>query len=423
MFELLIAFLLIVLNGLFALSELAIVSARASRLRTMAERGQRGAAAALALSEEPGRFLPTVQIGITLIGILAGAVSGAALGGMMSQILLEAGLSQKMADGLGYGGVVAVITFMSVVIGELVPKQFALRNPEPIACIMAPAMATLSKCAAPLVWFLNVTTRGLMWLLGARDGGGSSITDDEIRTIVAEARTAGVIEPAEHRMIGGVLRLGDRSVRGLMTPRMEVDWINVDDDDDVIYGLIAGSSHSRFPVIEGETDNVIGVVVARDLLRGLRAGTPLDIRAHLRAAPVAPDTLSALDVLEALQKSAVPMALVYDEYGHFEGVVTPADALGAIVGAFISNEPEEDNAVQRQDGSWLLAGSMYVDEMADLLGVDLPEERDYDTVAGMVIDAMRRLPQTGEAANAFGWRFEVVDMDGRRVDKVLAQKL
>ncbi|GHE47103.1 DNA-binding protein [Camelimonas fluminis] len=423
MLELLIAFLLIVLNGLFALSELAIVSSRASRLRVMAERGQRGAEAALALSEEPGRFLPTVQIGITLIGILAGAVSGAALGGRVSEILSGFGFSRQMSDALGYGGVVAVITFMSVVIGELVPKQFALRHPEPIACVMAPPMAALSKAAAPLVWFLNVTTRALMWLLGARDDGGSSITDDEIRTIVAEARTAGVIEPAEHRMIGGVLRLGDRSVRGLMTPRMEVDWINVDDDDAAIYAQIAESPHSRFPVIEGDADNVIGVVVARDLLRGLRAGAPLDIRSHVRAAPVAPDTLSALDVLEALQKSAVPMALVYDEYGHFEGVVTPADALEAIVGAFISDEPDDEDAVQRQDGSWLLSGSMYVDELGDLLGLDLPEERDYDTVAGLVIDAMRRLPQTGEAVEALGWRFEVIDMDGRRVDKVLASKV
>lgn len=423
MLELLITFLLIVLNGLFALSELAIVSSRSSRLRVMAERGQRGASLALALSEEPGRFLPTVQIGITLIGILAGAVSGAVLGGRLSEILAAAGMGRQTADALGYGGVVTIITLLSVIVGELVPKQLALRNPEPIACAMAPLMVLLSRMAAPLVWLLNMASRAIMLLLGAGDDGGSSITDDEIRTIVAEARTAGVIEPAEHRMIGGVLRLGDRSVRGLMTPRPEVDWINVDADAVSIYALVAESPHSRFPVIEGETDNVIGVVVARDLLHGARTGAPLDIRQHLRAAPVVPDTLSALDVLEALQKSAVPMALVHDEYGHFEGIVTPADALEAIVGAFISDEPEEEDAVQREDGSWLLSGSMYVDEMGELLGLDLPEERDYDTVAGMVIDAMRRLPQTGEIVVTFGWRFEVVDMDGRRVDKVLAQRL
>lgn len=424
MLELAIAFFLIALNGVFALSELAIVSARRPRLKAMAERGRSGASTALALMEDSGRFLSTVQIGITLVGILAGAFSGAALGDRLTQIFLERGMPEGAAEPLGYGVVIGLITYFSIVIGELVPKQLALRHPEGIACAMAPLMLVVSKVGAPAVWLLNASTRLIFSLFGTADEGDNTVTEEEIKMLVGEAESAGVIEEEERRMISGVLRLGDRPVRGLMTPRTDVDWIDLEDDEESIRTLLIDTPHSRLPVTEGSSDNVIGVVQSRGLLASLLSGQPMDVRAHLQQAPVIPDTLYALDALAVLRDSAVPMALVHDEYGHFEGIVTPADALEAIVGAFRSDgEAPDPDAVRRDDGSWLLAGSMPVDEMAEILGVHLPENRSYHTVGGLVISEIQHLPETGEHVDALGWRFEVVDLDGRRIDKVLATSL
>ncbi|RDI55164.1 hemolysin family protein [Microvirga subterranea] len=424
MLELAIAFFLIALNGVFALSELAIVSARRPRLKAMAEQGRNGANTALSLMEDSGRFLSTVQIGITLVGILAGAFSGAALGSRLTEILLDQGVPQGAANPLGYGIVIGLITYLSIVIGELVPKQLALRHPEGIACAVAPFMLVLSKIAAPAVWLLNASTRLIFGLFGSPSDGDNTVTEEEIKMLVGEAESAGVIEEEERRMISGVLRLGDRTVRGLMTPRTDVDWIDLQDDEDTTRALLIETPHSRLPVTEGSSDNVIGVVQSRGLLASLLSGQPMDVRAHLEQAPVIPDTLYALDALAVLRDSAVPMALVHDEYGHFEGIVTPADALEAIVGAFRSDgEAPDPDAVRRDDGSWLLAGSMPVDEMAELLGVHLPESRSYHTVGGLVISEIQHLPETGEHVDALGWRFEVVDLDGRRIDKVLAINL
>jgi putative hemolysin len=420
-FELAIVAFLIVLNGLFSLSELAIVSSRKARLKTMAEAGRPGATTALALAEDPGRFLSTVQIGITLVGILAGAYSGAALGDRLAEILIGYGLSEGVAEPLGYGLVVAIITYLSVVIGELVPKNLALSNTEGIACAVAPMMAVVSKVAAPVVWLLDASTRLVFRLLGRSTGSDSAVTEEEIRTIVAEAETAGVIETDERKMISGVLRLGDRAVRGVMTPRTDVDWIDLDDTEFDIREILINSPHSRLPVAEEHPDNMLGVVQARELLAASLRDEPLDIRKHIRKAPIIPDTLDALDALEVLRQAEVPMALVHDEYGHFDGVVTPADILDAIAGAFRSDEGEaEPEAVQREDGSWLLAGWMPADEMAEQFGITLPERRNYETVAGLVIGELQHLPNVGEAVETLGWRFEVVDMDGRRIDKVLA---
>jgi putative hemolysin len=422
--ELAIAFFLIALNGVFALSELAIVSARRPRLKAMAEQGRNGANTALDLMEDSGRFLSTVQIGITLVGILAGAFSGAALGGRLTEILQAQGVPEGAAQPLGYGIVIGLITYLSIVIGELVPKQLALRHPEGIACTVAPFMLVLSKLAAPAVWLLNASTRLIFGLFGSASDGDNTVTEEEIKMLVGEAESAGVIEEEERRMISGVLRLGDRPVRGLMTPRTDVDWIDLDDDEETIRTLLIETPHSRLPVTEGSSDNVIGVVQSRGLLASLLSGQPMNVRAHLEQAPVIPDTLYALDALAVLRDAAVPMALVHDEYGHFEGIVTPADALEAIVGAFRSDgEAPDPDAVRRDDGSWLLAGSMPVDEMAELLGVPLPENRSYHTVGGLVISEIQHLPETGEHVDALGWRFEVVDLDGRRIDKVLATSL
>ena len=424
MLELVIALALIVLNGVFALSELAVVSARKPRLKIMADAGRLGARTALALAEEPGRFLSTVQIGITLVGILAGAFSGAALSGRFDEVLEGWGIPTRVAEPLAYVLVLGFITYLSVVIGELVPKNLALKNPEGIACTLAPPMALLSRLAGPVVWFLDASTKVVFRLLGGGTASASAITDEEIRTVVAEAETAGVIETDERQMISGVLRLGDRAVRAIMTPRTDVDWIDLEDPAFDIRERMIKTPHSRLPVAEGAQDNMVGVVQARELLAAFLADRPFDIRASIRSAPVIPDTLNALDALDILRKSDVPMALVRDEYGHFEGIVTPADILDAIAGAFRSDEGgAEPEAVQRQDGSWLLAGWMPADEMADQLGIALPERRDYETVAGLVISEVQHLPEVGEAVETFGWRFEVVDLDGRRIDKVLASRV
>jgi putative hemolysin len=423
LFELTIAVLLIALNGVFALSELAIVSARKSRLKLMAESGRAGARKALDLAEDPGRFLSTVQIGITLVGILAGVFSGAALAEMLSDILVERGVRPIVANPTGYAVVISIITYLSVVIGELVPKHFALRNAEGIACVVAPPMSILSRIAAPVVWLLDSSTKLIFRLLGQAEPKEGSVTEEEIRSLVAEAATAGVIESDERRMISAVLRLGDRPVRAVMTPRTDVFWLDLDDTPEEVLAQLRTANHSRVPVARGAVDNIVGVVQVRELIGPALAGEPLDIEGRLRQAPILPDTLDALDALQLLRQADVPMALVHDEYGHFEGVVTPADILDAIAGAFRTGEAEEEPAaVRRADGSWLIAGWMSADDMAEQLGIVLPERRDYETAAGLVINKLQHLPVTGECVDAYGWRFEVVDLDGRRIDKILAHR-
>ncbi|EXL02874.1 hemolysin family protein [Aquamicrobium defluvii] len=424
--EIAIVVVLICVNGLLAMSELAIVSSRPARLKTMVDRNVRGAARALELGANPGKFLSTVQIGITLVGVLSGAFSGATLGDRLSRFLIDLGMSAGVAQPLGVGIVVAVITYGSLIIGELVPKQIALRDPERIASKVAGPMAMLATISAPLVWLLDLSGRSVLWLLGQRGESEEKVTDEEIRMIVAEAEHQGTIESDERRMIAGVMRLGDRAVRAVMTPRTDVDWLNVQSDEASIRKLLLESQHSRLPAADGNVDDMIGVVQTRDILATLLAGKPLDARKHVREAPIVHDQADALDVLAKLKEADMPMALVHDEYGHFEGVVTPADILEAITGVFRSDldaDDTEESAVQREDGSWLLAGYMQADEMADMIGIDLPENRDYETVAGYVLSHMHHLPATGEAVDAQGWRFEVVDLDGRRIDKVLATKL
>ncbi|MBO1077121.1 hemolysin family protein [Roseomonas marmotae] len=422
MLDLAVVLVLVVVNGIFSLSELAVISARRPRLRALAAEGRSGAQAALDLAEDPGRFLSTVQIGITLVGVLAGAFSGAALGGRLTEILLGLGVPAGVANPLGFGFVVALVTYLSIVVGELVPKRLALRNPEGLACRVAPLMRIVSRVAAPVVWLLDASSNLIFGLLGLKEEAEEKVTDEDLRSLVAEAERHGTIETAERRMISGVLRLGDRAVRGVMTPRGEVDWIDAAAGDEAIHAVLMRTPHSRLPVGDGSPDRMIGVVQSRELLAAMLRGEPMDIRALARLAPVVPDTADALDLLATLRAADVPMALVLDEYGDFEGIVTPTDLTGAIVGDFKSDidAGEEPAAVQRNDGSWLLAGWMPADEMADRLKINLRGQRGYETVAGLVLHAMGRLPQVGEAVEAHGWRFEVVDLDGRRIDKVLA---
>lgn len=423
MIELLIVLALILLNGVFALSELAVVSARIPRLRALAASSHPGAASAIALATNPGRFLSTVQIGITLIGIISGAYSGEAFGKDAGDALRALGVPTRVAGPLGYLGVIVVVTYLSVIIGELVPKNLALRNAERIACMVAPFMTAVASIGKPAVWLLDASTRFVFRLLGQSTESESRVTDEEIKAMILEAETSGVIERGERALISGVMRLADRAVVGLMTPRTDVDWIDINAAETDIRQRLITTPHSRLPVGEGSSDALLGVVQTRELLAGILTDQKLDVRAHIRKAPVVPETMDALDVLAVLRDAEVPMALIHDEYGNFEGLVTPADILEAIAGAFKSDSEDDDpQAVERADGSWLLAGGMAVDEMADTIGIDLPEQRAYETVAGFVLSHLQHLPKVGEMVDARGWTFEVVDLDGRRIDKVLASR-
>ena len=421
--EISIAAVLIIINGLLAMSELAIVSSRRSRLKAMIERNVYGSRRALALASDPGRFLSTVQIGITMVGVVSGAVSGATLGLRLTDFLLGLGLPRTIAEPAGIGVVVALITYASLIVGELVPKQIALRNPEQVAARVAPAMTILAIVARPLVWLLDFSGRALLRLLRQHQPSESGVSDEEIKTLIAEAETAGIIEPGERELISGVMRLGDRRVSAVLTPRTAVDWIDLTASDKEIRATLKNTQHSRLPA--GDTiDTLVGVVLTRDLLAAALSRKPLDIRSHVRKAPVIHETADALTALAMLRDAEVPMALVHDEYGHFAGVMTAANVMATVLGEFRSDaDSDEPRAVQRNDGSWLLAGSLPVDEMAERLGFVLPPSHDYHTVAGFILAQLQHMPKTGEAVACYGWRFEVVDLDGRRIDKALATVL
>ncbi len=424
MVELAIVLLLVATNGILAMSEMAVVSSRTSRIKSMIERDVHGSRRALALASDPGRFLSTVQIGISLVGILAGAFSGATIAARLGGWLAGRGVPASFAEPAAFGLVVVAITYVSLIAGELVPKQIALRRPEDIACAIAPGMTVLAKIAFPFVWLLERSSRIVLTALGRRSVPESTVTDEEIRTLVAEAESAGVLEPEERAMISGVLRLGDRPVRAVMTPRHEADMIDLSEDDAAIVRQIKESSHSILPAHEGSPDSVIGILRARDVLEAIAGGGIVNFRTLVRPAPVIPETADALDVVAALREASVHVGLVHDEYGHFQGLVTPVDILEAIVGQFrpADGAPEAD-LVRRDDGSYLAAGSMPIDELAETLGLTLPETRNYHTLGGFLLTRFGRVPAMGDKVDALGWRFEIVDLDGRRIDRVLATRI
>jgi magnesium and cobalt exporter, CNNM family len=422
--EICIVAALIILNGLLAMSELAIVSSRPVRLRRMVSMNVHGSRRALSLASDPGKFLSTVQIGITLVGVLSGAVSGATVGVRLAGWLMAFGVSARIAEAIGIGVVVVLITYIAVIVGELVPKQIALRNPERVAVRVAPAMTILAKVMYPLVWILNASGKVVLSMLGQHEQPREKVTEEEIRTLIAEAEHAGVLESGEKEMIAGVMRLGDRPVRAVMTPRREVDMLKLTDSAKAIRAAIAKTPHSRLPVYETDPDQVFGVVQAKDLLHSYMSRRKLDIGSVIRPAPLIPDSVDARDVVSILKASPVHIGLVVDEYGHFMGVVTSADILEAIVGEFRTEEgPTEAAIVRRDDGSLLISGDMAADEFAEFTGIPLPKDRSYHTVAGFILERFGKLPAVADSFDIFGWRFEVVDLDGRRVDKVLATKL
>lgn len=418
--EILIVVVLTLINGLLSMSELAVVSSRTARLKVLADRGSTGAQTAIRLAEDPGRFLSSVQIGITLVGVLSGAFSGATLGARLSAALLGWGVPETLAQPLGVGGVVVVITYLSLVVGELVPKQIALRAPERVAVRVAPLMRTISRVGAPLVWLLDRSGRLILSLLGQSGQGDRAITDDEIRLVIAEAESAGVMHHAETEMIAGVMRIADRSARGLMTSRRDIEAVDLTDSYATVASKFKKCHRTRLPVSDGDENQLIGVVASADLI-AVDADN-FDLRALMQAAPIIPETMGAPEVITRLRASPGQMLLVYDEYGHFEGVVTPMDVLEAITGDFSGIDDDEPKLVEREDGSFLVAGWMPVDEFADRLGVQQSADHDYSTVAGLVLDLAGVIPKVGQHVLWQGWRIEVVDLDAHRIDKLLVQR-
>ena len=419
--EILIIILLVVINGVFAMAEIAVVSARKTRLRQLASQGDKRARAALDLADEPNRFLSTVQVGITLVGIFAGAYGGATLAQYLASYFRTIPFLAPYSSALGLGIVVAGITYLSLVIGELVPKRIALHSPERIASLLAGPMSTMSRLAAPLVYLLSVSTEAMLRLLSIQPSVEVPVTEEEIRVLVEQGTEAGMIEEAERDMVASIFRLGDRRVEALMTPRTEIAWIDINDPPDIVRETIEESDHSRFPVCDDSLDNVLGIVLVKDLLSVRMAGEPLDLGAVMRRPLYVPESMPALKVLELFKQTGMHMALLIDEYGGIDGLVTVVDILEAIVGDIPT--PEELVAppvVQRDDGSWLIDGLLPIDEFKELFNIrNLPDEDNYQTLGGFIVLHIGRIPTPSDHFEWNRLRFEVVDMDGNRVDKVL----
>lgn len=416
---------LILLNGVFAMSELAIVSAKTARLQAKSDEGSAGAKTALTLAAEPGKFLSTVQIGITLIAIITGAYSGASLEGPVGERLAALGVPDEHSRQVGFVAVIAVTTYLSVVVGELVPKQLALRSAISISIVMSRPMAFLAAAGAPLVWLLDTSSAVIIRMFGIRPKGQSAVTAEELRMILADATQSGVIEAEQHQILTGVVRLAERPVREMMTPRTELDWIDADADLAQIKQSIEDSPHSLLPVADGSPDSILGIVKVREVLAALVAGEEVSIRAMMHKAEVVPDQLDAMDALRVLQSADTAMAVVHDEYGHFEGVVTPVDLLTAIAGNFASDKDQGDapKIEECSDGSLLVSGAFSADGLADRLGLDYGGDREFGTAAGYALSVMKILPLEGESFVDQGWSFEIVDMDNRRINKILVRRL
>ena len=421
--EMVVVFLLILVNGLFAMSELALVSLRRARLTVMERQGVRGAATALALAEDPQRFLPTVQVGITLVSVLAGVFGGARITADLEQTLLTVPALAPFAGTLAFTAVVVVTTYLTLVLGELVPKQAALRNPERISALVAPFLQGLARVGAPIVWLLGKSSSVVLRLFGLHGEERQGISEEELRAVLAEGAQEGVLETEERQMIERLLRLADKPVRAIMTPRNELAWIDRTDPKSDIASAVRQAGHSRLVVCDGSVDNVVGVVQAKDLLGGMLSGGGLSVADSLRQPQVIPDTVTALDALERLKRDTVGLALVMDEYGSFEGVVTAADVLAAIVGGAEDEPGESKPGETGAPGPMQFDGAMPVDEIKSRLDLPpLPSEGDYHTLGGLLLALLQRVPSEGDRIVFGGWRFEVLAMDGRRVARASAQR-
>jgi putative hemolysin len=428
-FDLVAILILFLVNGLLSMAEIAIVTARRARLSGMVEKGNKGAEIAIALNREPGRLLSALQSGMTLIGILTGAIGGVAVTEPLAAKLGRNPMLAPYAGDIAFVAVVVVTSYVSLIIGELVPKQIGLRFPEPIAAVAAPIMLVWTRINAPMIWLLDVSTRSVLRLFGVREYNAQTVTEDEVKTLVAEGAETGVFHPAEREMVTRVLRFADRTARSIMTPRGDVVWFSDSDTTEIIDSKIAAAGHSRYPLgaagPEG-FDHIRGIVHLQDLLLQSREGRAYDLSSILRPVPVVHDGMPVLELLETLREHATRLALVVDEYGVIEGIVTMTDILEAVVGALPDTHGGDgDVPVEAvSEGSWIMEGSVPVEDVKMHLRLqELPGEEDVTTLGGFVMTELGRVPESGDAIEYGGYRFEVVDMDGRRVDKVSVTKL
>jgi putative hemolysin len=421
-----IILLLILVNGFFAMAEIALVASRNARLQPLAEAGNPGAQAALELKANPSRLLATVQIGVTVIAILSGTFGEATLGDPLQRHLeTHEGLLARYAHIISMAIVVIGIAYFSLILGELVPKRIALLHPERIATALARAMRTFARVGAPIEWFLSTSTDLVLRLVPLRHEGAAPVTDEEISFMLREGAATGHIHQAETAIVEMALRLGDRRASAVMTPRTQIVWLDLDDPEAENRRKIQESAYSRFPVVQGGTQQVIGIVQSKDLLIGALAGQPFDLRAATRPPLYLPNTVTVLRVLETFKTSGEPMALIVDEYGDLEGLVTQGDILEALVGDIPGSADADQRVVHREDGTWLIDGMVGLDELKQLLGVSaLPgEDADYHTLGGYMMARLNRIPMVADRITAAGYRLEVVKMDGRRVDRVLVSPL
>ncbi len=424
--EILIIFLLLLLNAFFALSEIAVVSSRRAILRDKATKGSKGAQIALELAEEPGKFLSTVQVGITLVGILAGTYGGAKLTEKLAPVLDGMPFIYPHGETVAVVVIVSAITYFSVVIGELVPKQFALVHAESLAVRVSFPMLLLSRICKPVVVILEVSARVMLALLGVKGAKDLNMTEAEVKAFLKEGAMSGAIEEGELAILQRVIRLGDRDVKSIMTHRTDLTMLDVKDSPDEIIRTVHEGRHSHYPVSEGRDDHVIGIVHAKDLLEGSFSGAPLNLRDYLKLVPAVPESSSCLQVMELFKKSDLNFAVVVDEYGATEGIVTSSDILEAIIGVLPSNynEGEKGLIIVREDGSWLVDGRTSIDEIHMSIGLEeIDIDAPYETIAGFVLHELGRPPQEGDVLESLGYRFEVIDMDNRRIDKVLIERL
>jgi putative hemolysin len=425
--EIALLFALILLNGLFAMSEIALVTARKARLQKLVDEGNRSAAAAVELGQDPTRFLSTIQIGITSIGVLNGIVGEAALAAPLALRLSALGVPDPYASYGATGLVVLLITYFSIVVGELVPKRIGQSYPETFARLVARPINWLAIATKPFVVLLSVSTRTLLRLLGVKETSGSPVTEEEIHAMLVEGTSAGVIESHEHAMVRNVFRLDDREIGSLMVPRGDVKVLDVDLPFEENLARVESSTHEHFPVVRGGLDNVLGIVNARKWLSQALRGVQRELVDQVLQTPLyVPETLTGMELLDNFRSSDVRMAFVVDEYGEVQGIVTLQDLIEAITGEFEPRNPETSWAVQRDDGSWLLDGHIPVPELKDRLALDEVPEEDrgrYHTLSGMMMLLTGRLPKVADSVDWEGWRFEIVDMDGKTIDKVLAARI
>lgn len=422
--EILVILLLMIANGLFSMSEMAIVSARRARLQELVDQGNTNARVALELANSPNRFLSTVQIGITLIGILTGAFGGATLANTLAPYIELVPVLKPYSQSIAFGLVVLLITYLSLIIGELVPKRLALNTPERIATAVAVPMRGIARLTGPIVHLLSLSTEAVLKLLRADAASGEPlVTEEEIKVLVRQGAEAGMFEAAEQDMVERVFRLGDQQVSALATPRLDIVWLDLNDSAETNRRKMIESRHSRFPVCQETLDNVLGVVYVTDVLTRSLAGEPIDLATILRQPLFLPESTHALKVLERFKQSGTHVALVVDEYGVIQGMVTLNDVMEVIIGDVpFADNPQEEMVIQREDGSWLLDGMLSVEEIKELLDLEeLPgEERgNYQTLGGFVITQLGQIPKSSDHFIWDGFRFEVMDMDGNRVDKVL----